>query len=158
MEESAAIKRKQREFPLASVNELSSSPSSASPGVLRLTADTLQIHHDSHQIAFDVHLPLLQIFRLGPVQSVCTVEGSDAGKQTSYSRGVSIQFRNEEESEAFHCVFQQWKKEFNVQGGNIPNGANVMASKSKFDEKFHSQTTLNQTHQNQIHQVSIFSI
>ncbi|KEH37264.1 histone-arginine methyltransferase, putative [Medicago truncatula] len=135
MEESAAIKRKLREFALASVNELSSSPSSASPGVLRLTDDTLQIHHDSHQIAFDVHLPLLQIFRLGPVQSVCMVEGSDAGKQTSYSRGVAIQFRNEEESEAFHCVFQQWKKEFNGQGGNIPNGANVMTSKSKFDEK-----------------------
>lgn len=39
--------------------------------------------------------------------------------QTSYSRGVAIQFRNEEESEAFHCIFQQWKKEFNVQGADL---------------------------------------
>jgi len=41
--------------------------------------------------------------------------------QTSYSRGVAIQFRNEEESEAFHCVFQQWKKEFNVEGATLEN-------------------------------------
>ncbi|PNY09870.1 putative histone-arginine methyltransferase 1.3-like protein [Trifolium pratense] len=141
MAESAEIKSKQRDFPLACVNQLSSaSSSSASPGIVRLTTNAVQIHHDSHQIALHVNLPDIQIFRLGPVQSVCIVEGSDAGKQTSYSRGVAIQFRNEEESEAFHCVFQQWKKEFNVQGatlerGNITNGTNAMTSKSKFDEK-----------------------
>jgi hypothetical protein len=32
-------------------------------------------------------------------------------KQTAYSRGVNVQFRNEEESRAFHCTFEQRKKE-----------------------------------------------
>lgn len=36
--------------------------------------------------------------------------------QIPYSRGISIQFRNEEESRAFHCAFEQWKKEVVVQG------------------------------------------
>jgi len=40
-------------------------------------------------------------------------------KQASYSRGVNIQFRNEEESAAFHCVVQQWKKEINAQGAAL---------------------------------------
>ena len=39
--------------------------------------------------------------------------------QTSYSRGITILFRNEEESAAFHCVVQQWKKELNFQGAAL---------------------------------------
>jgi len=39
--------------------------------------------------------------------------------QTLYSRGVTIQFRNDEESAAFHCVVQQWKKEVNAQGAAL---------------------------------------
>lgn len=46
--------------------------------------------------------------------------------QTSYSSGVAIQFRNEEDSEAFHCVFQQWKKEFNVQGAVLEICVNLL--------------------------------
>ncbi|XP_027902937.1 probable histone-arginine methyltransferase 1.4 isoform X2 [Vigna unguiculata] len=131
-------KRKQREFALASVSEVSSSSSSASPGVGVFAGDRLQIRNESNHILLSVHLTDFQLFRLGPIESVCMVEGSD-DKQTSYSSGVAIQFRNEEESEAFHCVFQQWKKDFNVQG-NLPNGTNVITSKSKFDEKIESSS------------------
>ncbi|WVZ17965.1 hypothetical protein V8G54_005287 [Vigna mungo] len=109
-------KRKQREFALVLVSEVSSSSSSASPGVAVFAGDSLQIRNKYNRILLSAHLTDVQPFRLGPIESVCMVEGSDADKQTSYSSGVAIQFRNEEESEAFHCVFQQWKKEFNVQG------------------------------------------
>ncbi|KAH6832740.1 hypothetical protein C2S53_006344 [Perilla frutescens var. hirtella] len=33
----------------------------------------------------------------------------------SYSKGITIQFRNEGESRAFHCAFEQWKKEVVIQ-------------------------------------------
>lgn len=36
--------------------------------------------------------------------------------QKSYSSGITVEFRNEEESRAFHCAFEQWKKEVVVQG------------------------------------------
>lgn len=39
--------------------------------------------------------------------------------QTSFSRGIAIQFRNEEESGAFDNVFQQWNKEANAQGAAL---------------------------------------
>ncbi|ESW10906.1 hypothetical protein PHAVU_009G248200 [Phaseolus vulgaris] len=134
-------KTKQREFALASVSEVSSSSSSSAlPGVAVFAGDRLQIRNESNRIVLGAHLTEIQLFRCGPIESVCMVEGSDADNQTSYSSGVAIQFRNEEESEAFHCVFQQWKKEFNVQGGNLPNGTNLITSKSKFDEKIESSS------------------
>ncbi|KAG4990508.1 hypothetical protein JHK87_023965 [Glycine soja] len=140
MEDSAAQKRKQREFALASVSEVSSAPSSASPGVSLFAGDRLQILNESRHVALNAYLSAIQLFRLGPIESVCMVEESEADKQTSYSSGVAIQFRNEEESEAFHCVYQQWKKGFNVQGENLPNGTNAITSKSKFDEKIESSS------------------
>jgi hypothetical protein len=36
-----------------------------------------------------------------------------------YSTGVTVQFRNEEESRAFHCAFEQWKKKDTVQGAAL---------------------------------------
>ncbi|CAJ1963401.1 unnamed protein product [Sphenostylis stenocarpa] len=140
MEDSVAQKRKQREFALASVSEVYASSSSTSPGVAVFSGDRLQIRDESNRIVINAHLTDIELFRLGPNESVCMVEGSGADKQTSYSSGVAIQFRNEEESEAFHCVFQQWKKEFIVQGGNLSNGTNVITSKSKFDEKIESSS------------------
>ncbi|KAH1243627.1 putative histone-arginine methyltransferase 1.4 [Glycine max] len=117
MEESLGQKWKQPEFALASVSDLSLAPSSsASPGIARFNSDGLQIHHQSHQIPFNVDPRTVQLFKVSPVLSVCLVEGSDVGKKTLYSRGVTIQFRNDEESAAFHCVVQQWKKEVNAQG------------------------------------------
>ncbi|XP_057431430.1 probable histone-arginine methyltransferase 1.4 [Lotus japonicus] len=132
MENSEGVKR---HFALAAVGELPDSHRSSSPGVATFTGHTLKIQHEPHQVLLNVDLSAVKLFRLGPVQLVCMVEGADAGKQTSYSRGVAIQFKNEEECEAFHCVFQQWKKEFNVQGGNLPNGTDIVTTKSKFDEK-----------------------
>ncbi|XP_028751665.1 probable histone-arginine methyltransferase 1.4 isoform X2 [Neltuma alba] len=138
MEDSVGQKRNNREFTLVSVAELSSPASSASPGIARFTSDgsvaQLHIHQDSLQIDIDVDLETARIFKLGPVQSVCMVEGSVVDNQTSFSRGITIQFRNEEESGAFDSVFQQWKKEANAQGRSLPNGI-VPSSKSKFDEK-----------------------
>ncbi|OIW19598.1 hypothetical protein TanjilG_18408 [Lupinus angustifolius] len=133
-------KWKQREFDLASVADLCSGSSSSSPGKARFTFDGLQILQDSHQILVNVDLLTAQVFKLGPVQSVCIVEeGSDVVKKTSYSKGATLQFRNEEDSAAFHCVVQQWKKEGKVQGGNLLNGT-VVTSKSKFDEKIESSS------------------
>ncbi|KAI4317591.1 hypothetical protein L6164_025452 [Bauhinia variegata] len=142
MEDSVKQKLKQREFTLASVAELSSA-ASASRGIARFSYNgplpELHINQESQQITLSVDLPAAQLFKLGPVQSVCMVDGSDKGKETTYSRGLAIQFKNEEESRAFHFVFQQWKKEANVQGGDLPNGT-ISTSKSKFDEKIESSS------------------
>ncbi|XP_058758268.1 probable histone-arginine methyltransferase 1.3 isoform X2 [Vicia villosa] len=129
---------KDREFTLSSVTELSSDASEASPGIARFTSDGLQIHQQSQEISLNFDLRTSQIFKLGPVQSVCIMEGSDVGKAASYSTGVTIQFKNEEECEAFHSVVQQWIKKANVQG-SLPNGT-LTTSKSKFDEKIESSS------------------
>ncbi|ESW26278.1 hypothetical protein PHAVU_003G105500 [Phaseolus vulgaris] len=140
MEDSLEQKWKQREFTLESVSDLSSAPPSASlPGIARFDSDGLQIHHQSQQIPLSIDPRTVLLFKLSPVQSVCVVEGSEVGKKPLFSRGVSIQFKNEEESAAFHCVVQQWKKEVHAQGGNGRNGT-VTTSKSKFDEKIESSS------------------
>lgn len=62
MEESLGQKWKQREFALASVSDLSLAPSSsASPGIARFNSDGLQIHHQSHQIPFNVDPRTVQV-------------------------------------------------------------------------------------------------
>ncbi|XP_017434739.1 probable histone-arginine methyltransferase 1.3 isoform X3 [Vigna angularis] len=139
MEDSSEKKWKHREFTLASVSDLSVVPPSALPGTARFDSDGLQIHQQSHQIPLNIDPRTVQLFRLSSVHSLCVVEGPDAGKKASYSRGVNIQFKNEEESEAFHCVVQQWKKEINAQGTNGRNQSNI-TSKSKFDEKIESSS------------------
>lgn len=133
-------KQKQEEFALVSVSELasSSSESSSKPVVARFCADSglaeFRFHKETESIAaINVDLRTSQIFKLSPVQSVCITEGSDSTKETSYSRGVTVQFRNEEESNAFHCAFEQWKNEV-LQGKQLPNGT-VSTNKSKFDDK-----------------------
>ncbi|KAL2339034.1 hypothetical protein Fmac_013480 [Flemingia macrophylla] len=133
MEDSLGQKWKQREFPLASVSDLSSPPTSASPGIARFDSDGLQIHQQSHQI-LSVDPQTLQLFKVSPVQSVCVAEGSDADNKTFYSRGVTIQFRNEEESAAFHCVVQQWKKEVNAQGAVLKICVNVVVKWTQSDD------------------------
>ncbi|XP_012083937.1 probable histone-arginine methyltransferase 1.4 isoform X2 [Jatropha curcas] len=136
---------KQQQFVLASITELSSSSSSSLaasslPVVARFSADNgvveLRFLHDSNATDFiNVDLSTAQLFKLGPDQSVCIAEGleSDSNKE-KYSRGITIQFRNEEESRTFHCAFEQWKNEVIVQGTTLPNGA-LTAPKSKFDYK-----------------------
>ncbi|KAK4405569.1 putative histone-arginine methyltransferase 1.3 [Sesamum angolense] len=79
------------------------------------------------------------LFKLGPFQSLCISEASEINKEKSYSRGITIQFRNEEESRAFHCAFEQWKKEVVVQGSSLPNGI-LSSSRSKFDDKIEASS------------------
>ncbi|KAJ4722184.1 Protein arginine N-methyltransferase [Melia azedarach] len=158
-----------QEFALASVAELSSTFSSSlpqsSPILARFSAASgvaeLRFHRESDAIdGYNVDLGTARLFKLGPVRSVCICEDSDtANKEKSFSSGVTIQFRDEEESRAFHCAFDQWKNEANVQarldkldltpcgwngdgfninsrkrGTDLPNGV-VSVSKSKFDDK-----------------------
>ncbi|XP_018826128.1 probable histone-arginine methyltransferase 1.3 [Juglans regia] len=140
MEGPTGQKLKQQEFALVSVSELSPS-SSTSPSklvVARFCADSgiseLRFHKEPESIATrNVDLRTARLFKLGPVQSVCISEGSEASKETSYSRGITVQFRNEEESRTFHSAFEQWKKEVS-QGKQLSNGT-VLDTRSKFDDK-----------------------
>ncbi|XVF38723.1 hypothetical protein REPUB_Repub20aG0126400 [Reevesia pubescens] len=140
MEGSAGQKNKHLEFTLAAVSELSSSSSSSStPVIARFSADNgvaeLRFHQDSEFVdGFNVDLRTSQLFKLGPVQSLCVSKSSDTNKEKSYSRGITIQFRNEEESRDFHSAFELWQKEDVIEGKDLPNGA-ISASKSKFDNK-----------------------
>ncbi|KAJ7980272.1 Protein arginine N-methyltransferase [Quillaja saponaria] len=139
------IELKHREFALVSISELSSPSSSSSctspsPATVRFSVDgglpELQFHQDSEKTEFQLSIDLqtVQLFKLGSVRSVCISEGSDVTEETPFAKGVTIQFRTEEESEAFHCAFQQWKKEVSIEGKHLPNGT-VSVSKSKFDDK-----------------------
>ncbi|XP_057485876.1 probable histone-arginine methyltransferase 1.3 [Actinidia eriantha] len=83
---------------------------------------------------FTVSLRTVQLFKRSPVESVCISEGTETSKVKSYSRGITIQFRKDEESRAFHCAFEQWKKEVVVQGSCSQNGT-FPASNNKFDDK-----------------------
>ncbi|KZV25602.1 putative histone-arginine methyltransferase 1.4, partial [Dorcoceras hygrometricum] len=79
-----------------------------------------------------------QLFKLGPSQSVCVSEGSEVNKEKNYSRGITIQFTTEEESRAFHCAYEQWKKDATVQGSSLPNG--TVSAKSKFEDKIEASS------------------
>uniref|UniRef100_A0A6N2MVY5 type I protein arginine methyltransferase n=1 Tax=Salix viminalis TaxID=40686 RepID=A0A6N2MVY5_SALVM len=139
--------QQQEEFALASVTELASSSTSLSrsdshsaPVIARFSAGNgvavLRFNRDSESTdSISVDVKTAQLSKLGPLQSVCIAEasGADTGKE-KYSTGVTVQFRNEEESRAFHCAFEQWKKKDIVQGTLLPNGA-VTSFKSKFEDK-----------------------
>ncbi|XP_058203215.1 probable histone-arginine methyltransferase 1.3 isoform X3 [Rhododendron vialii] len=142
MEVTVGQKHKQLvEFVVDSVSELASPPtkiSASSAVVARFGFDSgapeLRFYAESEPgEAIHVALRTAQLFKLSPVQSVCISEGSETSKE-SYSRGITIQFRKDEESRAFHCAFEQWKKEVIFQGSCLQNGT-FSASKSKFDEK-----------------------
>ncbi|KAG6756977.1 hypothetical protein POTOM_037277 [Populus tomentosa] len=88
---------------------------------VRFSADNgvagLRFNRDSESTdSISVDVRTAQLFKLGPLQSVCIAEASGAGTgKEKYSTGVTVQFRNEEESRAFHCAFEQWKKKDTVQ-------------------------------------------
>ncbi|KAF9673297.1 hypothetical protein SADUNF_Sadunf10G0009500 [Salix dunnii] len=139
--------QQQEEFALASVTELACSSTSSSrsdsksaPVIARFSAGNgvavLRFNRDSESTdSISVDVKTARLFKLGPLQSVCIAEasGADTGKE-KYSTGVTVQFRNEEESRTFHCAFEQWKKKDIVQGTLLPNGA-VTSFKSKFEDK-----------------------
>ncbi|MBA0800040.1 hypothetical protein Gohar_010505 [Gossypium harknessii] len=159
MGDSTGHKHKHLELTLAAVSELSSSSSvsssSSTPVIARFSADdgvaALRFHQGSEFIdGLNVDLGTsevsergsclileIMLFKLGPLQSLCVSESADTNKEKSYSRGVSIQFRNEEESRDFHSAFDQWQME--SKGTHLPNG-DISVSESKFDNKIESSS------------------
>ncbi|KAK6913775.1 hypothetical protein RJ641_021096 [Dillenia turbinata] len=127
------------EFSLVSVSQLSLSLPSFSPVVARFSYASgvaeLRFLHESTDVVI-ADLTTSQLFKSGPVESICIFEGSE---EKSYSRGVSIRFRSEAESMAFHSAFQKWKNEAVDQGTQLQNGA-VLDSKNKFDDKIEASS------------------
>lgn len=145
MEVKGEEKKLRSEFIVGSVSELSASSaaSSLAPAVARFVADngtpTLRFLQESESVeSIQLDLCKTQIFRLSPLQSVCMLEAPESNEET-YSRGITIQFRNEEESRAFHCAFEQWKKEVVVQDLQLSNGS-VSTSRSRFDSKIEASS------------------
>ncbi|XP_057476954.1 probable histone-arginine methyltransferase 1.3 [Actinidia eriantha] len=141
-------KQKQQELAVASVSDLSSSSSisssSSSPVTARFSFDSgvaeLRFFQDSESNEdFCIDLRTSQLFKLSSVESICVREDSDTGKEKSYSKGITVRFREEEESRAFHSAFDQWKKDAVVQGSCLPNGT-LSAGKSKFDDKIEASS------------------
>lgn len=145
MEVKGEERKLRSEFTVASVSDLSASSttSSLAPALVRFVADngtlTLRVLQDAESVELiQMDLSKTQIFRLGPLQSVCMLEATGSNEET-YSRGITIQFRNEEESRDFHCTFEQWKKEVVVQDLHLSNGS-VSTSKSRFDTKIEASS------------------
>lgn len=154
MEAPSGQGQRRLEFPLVSVSDLS--PPSSAPAASAAAAATavarfgggdsgaveLRFYRENGavgDVVGGVELANAQIFKLGPVQSICMSEGSETDKEKSYSKGFNIHFKMEEESEAFHCTFEQLKKEGSIKGTHLPNGA-LSTSKSKFDEKIEASS------------------
>ncbi|KAA3481037.1 putative histone-arginine methyltransferase 1.3 [Gossypium australe] len=88
MDDSSGLKHKELEFTLAAVSQLSSSSlssssSSSSSVIARFSADSgvaeLRFHRDSEFIdGFNVDIGTSQLFKLGPVQSLCVSESFGA--------------------------------------------------------------------------------
>ncbi|XP_042483662.1 probable histone-arginine methyltransferase CARM1 isoform X2 [Macadamia integrifolia] len=135
--------QKHQEFTV-SISHLSASSCAAPcpPALARFGIEPegaqLMFHQESEQSnVIQVDLRTAQLFKLGPIESVCINEGSATNEEeVSHSRGITIQFKIEDESRAFHLAFEHWKKE-TVQvcaGGRLENGE-VLTSRSKFDYK-----------------------
>ncbi|XP_052189312.1 probable histone-arginine methyltransferase 1.3 [Diospyros lotus] len=148
MEASVDLKHKPQEFALASVTDLSCSASSSSassaPFAARFSVDSgvaeLRVYPESEpNEAVLIDLRDAQLFKLSPIDSVCISQGSETGEEESYSSGITIRFRKEEESKSFHCAFDQLKKEGVVLGLSLPNGT-LSACKSKFDDKIEASS------------------
>ncbi|KAL6971281.1 putative histone-arginine methyltransferase 1.3, variant 2 [Sarracenia purpurea var. burkii] len=145
MEVAVGKEIRQQEFAIASVSDVSStSTASPSPVSARFSFDSgvaeLGFYKDS-ETNEDVHVDLrtAELFKLSPIESICIAQSFETSKEKSYSRGITIQFRKEEESIAFHIAFDQWKKEKVLQGSCLSNGT-LSASKSKFDDKIEASS------------------
>ncbi|CAH9086025.1 unnamed protein product [Cuscuta epithymum] len=148
-----AGKKEGQQFLVASVSELSpSSPpsinsasvSSSSPVLAKFCLDSgfpqLQFEEESEPgTGIIVDLRTSQLFRLSPVQFLCMSEACEASKKTTFSRGITIHFKEEKECSSFHCAFEKWKKQLDVQGACMQNGAEP-TSKSKFDDKIEASS------------------
>ncbi|KAD6453805.1 hypothetical protein E3N88_08511 [Mikania micrantha] len=143
-------------FTVASISLLASNPPKLVSGPLsaifgsRSGFPELQFFLEpdgQHSLNFD--LRTAQLFRLGEFQSLCVSEGSESIKewqitiaplnQRTYSKGVTIQFKEEEESSSFHGAFEQWRKKVVIQESTLPNGT-ASSFKSKFDDKIEASS------------------
>ncbi|PHT33126.1 putative histone-arginine methyltransferase CARM1 [Capsicum baccatum] len=136
--------KKEQQFLISYISELTNCSKKTGPVLARFSLESgsleLRFGQSNNLIDDNVfNVKNSQLFKLGPAESVCISEASEANKEKSYSRGISIQFRNEEESRAFHCAFEQWKKEVVVQESPLINGV-VSTSKSKFDDKIEASS------------------
>ncbi|XP_076912906.1 putative histone-arginine methyltransferase 1.3 [Bidens hawaiensis] len=132
-------------FTVASINLLASTPPTHLSGPLSASFRSasgfpeLQFFLEPDgQHSLNFHLTTTQLFKLGESQSLCVSEGSETIKEKTYSKGITIQFKDEEESSSFHNAFELWKSKVNVQGSTLPNG--TISSKSKFDDKIESSS------------------
>ncbi|GJS59032.1 probable histone-arginine methyltransferase 1.3 [Tanacetum coccineum] len=129
-------------FTLVSISLLESNPVKIVTGPLSANFRSPELHFflepdGQHSITF--HISNTQLYRLGEVQSLCVSEGSETTKEKTYSKGITIQFKDEEESSSFHGAFELWKKEVVIQGSSLANGT-VSSSKSKFDDKIEASS------------------
>ncbi|XP_051127532.1 probable histone-arginine methyltransferase 1.3 [Andrographis paniculata] len=127
----------EQDFLVASISELSISGSSSPPVVARFCSGTLRFGStpDSND-AVQLEICSCKLFKLGACQSLCLSDTSEPNKEESYIRGITIQFRNEEESKAFHHAFEQWKKE----AGSLLSNGTLSSLKSKFDDKIEASS------------------
>ncbi|EPS70406.1 hypothetical protein M569_04353, partial [Genlisea aurea] len=125
---------REQDFLVESISQLSISESSSPPVVARLSSESLKFGLDSGG-SFQFDLLDCQLFKLGALQSLCVSESKQKiNMEKRFSRGCTIQFRNEEESNAFHQAFEHFKKEVVGQGSSLSNGC-LSLSTSKFDDK-----------------------
>ncbi|KAF6161663.1 hypothetical protein GIB67_021738 [Kingdonia uniflora] len=140
-ETSLEHKPKRNEFNLISITHLPTSSQSLDLSVAaRFSVESGEAQlrfHQSNDVTL-VHLRTARLFKLGPIESVCMHESSptNGNEEKSYTIGIAIRFRTEEDSENFHFAFEQWKNE--MEGENLgPKLVNEtdLALKSKFDDK-----------------------
>ncbi|KAI3927967.1 hypothetical protein MKW98_023568 [Papaver atlanticum] len=148
MEVSLGQKQKQNEFVLVSVSQISSSSSDSTDNtgsgvIARFNVESgysqLRFHQESkpNDVIF-VDLRTAELFRLSPVQSICINRGSESSnlEVNSYSRAITIRFKTEKESEAFHCAFDKWRSDsHDVHTGSQLENGTALAHRSKFDDK-----------------------
>ncbi|CAN1324563.1 Probable histone-arginine methyltransferase 1.4 [Linum perenne] len=146
------VQQQQQKFALTSLTDLSSccisstasAPSSSLPAVATFTADDgvtkLRFHQESESNAVvSVDLATAQDMNYIIVKFLLDIRAFNRITSCQkYSKGVTVQFRNEEESKIFHCAFEQWKKGISTQGASLPDG--TMTAKSKFDDKIESSS------------------
>ncbi|XP_031111952.1 probable histone-arginine methyltransferase 1.3 isoform X2 [Ipomoea triloba] len=140
MELPVVEKRNEQQFLLASMSQLSHSPSvsTSSPVLARFRIGcgvaelVLSGESEPNKAVAVFDLRSSKLFKLSPVQSLCISQTSESNTEQTCSRGITIQYKTEEESRAFHSAFEEWKTPLALQ--DLPNGT-VSTPKSKFEEK-----------------------
>eukprot|EP00262_Sarcandra_glabra_P011762 TRINITY_DN2896_c0_g1_i2.p1 TRINITY_DN2896_c0_g1~~TRINITY_DN2896_c0_g1_i2.p1 ORF type:complete len:542 (-),score=95.64 TRINITY_DN2896_c0_g1_i2:259-1884(-) len=152
MEVSQVQKQKRQEFASISISQRSSSSDSSNKDVLDKSVSVtgrFTVDSDGAKLRFlrqelesgvpvEVDLQSTQLFKLGPDESLCISEGPGTCKteEKSYSRAITIGFRTEDESKAFHYSFELWKNEvIGARAGMPLENGSVIATRSKFDDK-----------------------